>query len=331
MEPGFLDPIGRAWHRMVLLLFRPFRPGAWLVLGFAAFIGARHGGRYGFRWSLPGRDPDPFWEDWNWSPPDPALVVAIAVGAVVVIAIALVLAWVFARGAFVFLDDVLTSRAAIVRPWKEFRREGNSLFAWRLLFLAAGLALLAVLFPFFFPLVRSAVQGNDPEPLAWMLLFLGMAIALPIGLTMAFFSVLLEHFVVPLMWGHRIRGLDAWRRFLPLLGRHPLSFVLYALVLLGLLVATVVALLAFTLGTCCIGGCLLLIPYVGSVVSLPISVPLRALGPEFLAQFPEAMPPLPPAMPVQDLPPVPSGAAPRPAEPPSPPPIPPPAEPPATV
>jgi hypothetical protein len=37
--------------------------------------------------------------------------------------------------------------------------------------------------------------------------------------------------------------------------------------------------------TCCIGFLLMVTPYVGQVVLLPLHVAYRALGPEFLAQF----------------------------------------------
>ena len=38
-------------------------------------------------------------------------------------------------------------------------------------------------------------------------------------------------------------------------------------------------------GTCCIGVVLMIIPYIGNVVLLPVTVTSRGLGPEFLAQF----------------------------------------------
>ena len=33
-----------------------------------------------------------------------------------------------------FLDNVVHDRVEIARPWREYQKEGNSLFVWRLLF-----------------------------------------------------------------------------------------------------------------------------------------------------------------------------------------------------
>jgi hypothetical protein len=42
---------------------------------------------------------------------------------------------------------------------------------------------------------------------------------------------------------------------------------------------------ALGLATCCIGWLVLAIPYLGTVILLPVYVTARALGPEFLAQY----------------------------------------------
>jgi hypothetical protein len=34
--------------------------------------------------------------------------------------------WVASRGRFIFTDCLVKQRGAIVEPWREFRREGNS-------------------------------------------------------------------------------------------------------------------------------------------------------------------------------------------------------------
>ena len=54
-----------------------------------------------------------------------------------------------------------------------------------------------------------------------------------------------------------------------------------------LVLAVGVGLAIFVAGfaTCCVGFVLLSIPYLGSVILLPVSFTYRAFGPEFLAQF----------------------------------------------
>ncbi len=78
---------------------------------------------------------------------------------------------------------------------------------------------------------------------------------------------------------------DGWRRFMPLLRAHLGSFILYGLFLLLLLIGTAIALGLFSCATCCVGFCLLAIPYLGTVIALPIPYTFRGFGPEFLSQF----------------------------------------------
>ena len=50
----------------------------------------------------------------------------------VILILILVFMWIGARGRFIFTDCVVKNRAAIVAPWHEFRREGNSFFLFSL-------------------------------------------------------------------------------------------------------------------------------------------------------------------------------------------------------
>src|SRR6185503_4909157 len=60
-----------------------------------------------------------------------AVVIWIAICAVVAYVL---ITWISSRGRFIFLDNVARERAAIVEPWRRFKRIGNSLFVWRLVF-----------------------------------------------------------------------------------------------------------------------------------------------------------------------------------------------------
>jgi hypothetical protein len=301
MSIGYSVPLGRAWERMTLLLFKPFRPGVWLVLGFAAFLGAQRGAGLGFRGNPWVRDRvGDRWHDGaalDWlgeALHEPFWLVVLVTGGVVLLAVGLVLTWVFSRGAFVFLDDVLTARVRIVDPWKRFARQGDSLFLWRLLLAFLAVLVLGVVLLCWIPMLLALRRGESPGPDAWGPGIVGTVVAVPIFLALAVVQILLHQFVVPLMWAHGLRANDAWRRFLPVLRDHLGAFVVYVLLLIGLAIAALAAILVFGAATCCCGLCLLAVPYVGSVITLPITVTLRALGPEFLAQIEGLMPPLPP-------------------------------------
>jgi hypothetical protein len=81
------------------------------------------------------------------------------------------------------------------------------------------------------------------------------------------------------------RCLDGWREFSGLLRAHVGRFVLYLLFHLVLSMGIGLAVFIATIFTCCIAGCLLAIPYLGTVLFLPVLVFLRAYSLHYLAQF----------------------------------------------
>jgi hypothetical protein len=303
MTVSYLAPLQRAVARARSLLFSPFRLEMWLVLGFAAFLsewlsgGAVQGGGQRFGTHGHGFHPFGLLPALVWGP----LLVALVSGIIVV---AIVFLWLGSRGKFVFLDDVVHGRAAIVEPWNRFARLGNSLFLWKLGFGVLGGALMIG--------VVGATMGT--AVLSWLRFHERLAMAPPIiggialvsclGLLFVFIGLLLDNFVVPLMYRQGLNANAAWGRFLPLFREHLGQFILYALFLLVVWIVVFAAVVAVGFATCCIGFLLMLGPYIGQVVLLPVYVGFRYLGPEFLAQFgpefdvfaqPQAQPPAAPA------------------------------------
>jgi hypothetical protein len=105
-------------------------------------------------------------------------------------------------------------------------------------------------------------------------------------------------FVVPIMFLRGGRWLEAWKEFHGLLWEHPGQFVLYILFQIVLAMASGVITLGAILITCCIAGCLVVIPYIGTVVLLPVLVFKRSYSARFLAQFGPHYDVFPPAPPV---------------------------------
>ena len=101
--------------------------------------------------------------------------------------------------------------------------------------------------------------------------------------------MLLEHFVVPLMYRDRCTAVRKPGESFCHLHRAALGwFVLYALWLFVLgLGFGCVGCIVLGLGTCCIGFVLMAIPYIGAVILLPATVFFRCLGPDYLRQFGE--------------------------------------------
>jgi len=288
MDLSYVAPLQRAWQRVERMLFHPFQIRTWLVLGFAAFLAEYLSGgaqaRYGFRGHGHGA-PHAIGHWARTMLETPALMVAAVIAGAVALVLIIVLQWVSCRGKFVFLDGVVRGRAAIVEPWKRFGRLGDSLFTWTLLFcVTAGLVALLACLPFIASL-RSVWEEHEFH---WGILasFAGLiAILMPLVLVGAYTLLFLHHFVVPIMYRHGLTATAAWGRFLVLLREHLWGFIGYGVIVFMLWVAVTGLVLFAGLSTCCVGFVLLMLPYVGQVVLLPVLAGFRALGPEFLAQF----------------------------------------------
>src|SRR5438552_1428249 len=141
-------PFGEAFDLTNKILFQPFDLKKWLVIGFAAFLSGHLAG-VGFNFPSPFGNfqshrttPEvisPHFEQWK-----PWLVVAVVVLALFVFALVIALTRFKARGNFIFTDCVVRNRAAIVEPWREYRKEGNSYFLFQLAVMFAVLLSLFV-------------------------------------------------------------------------------------------------------------------------------------------------------------------------------------------
>jgi hypothetical protein len=100
-----------------------------------------------------------------------------------------------------------------------------------------------------------------------------------------FISTFLDGFVVPIMYKHRLTATKGWGRFLSLFGKYPFHFILFGLFMFVMIILFIIFVITAGLLTCCIGFLILIIPYISTVVTLPIWYWFRAFSVEFLAQF----------------------------------------------
>ena len=117
--------------------------------------------------------------------------------------------------------------------------------------------------------------------LSYAAMVFGVLVMICLGIVAAFVALLLEAFVIPIMYKYELKATEAWRYFLPWLKSRPLPFFLYGLfvLVLGLLFVVFFGLL------CVLTCCIVALPYVGTVILLPIWVTYRLFSLEFLAQF----------------------------------------------
>lgn len=291
MTIQFMEPLSRAWARMKTALFKPFDIHRWFVVGFNAFLAglmdAANGGG-GSRFSKEGN----FGEfihfpatAWSWLMDHPGWAIAILFGVLVAIAVVVVLTWVSSRGVFMFVDNVVRNSVEIAKPWREYQKEGNSLFVWRLLLGIASFAAFGLVLSYFF--VRGAAlydSGVSPILPIGFIIGLGLVV-LGLVLVWGYIVLFLKDFVAALMYRNRISCGEAWRLFLDVFRKYPFHFVGYGLIVFLLMIMFVIAVVFAGLATCCIGWILLAIPYISTVVTLPAWYAYRGFSLEFLAQF----------------------------------------------
>ncbi len=291
MGVEYVVPLERAVGRMKALLFRPFRLETWIVVGFAAFLArlleGGGGGTQGVRYVVgdhPGQEPGEGFERIREALAEPFWLLVAGAVLVLVLVLAVLFTWISSRAKFVFLDDVVRERAAIAEPWRRHARLGDSLFLWRLVFgicVLAGTLILVV--PFVAAVIAAGATGAPSLAIGTALLL--VPVVLLWAIAASYTAFFLENFVVPIMYRHGLPATRAWGKFLPLLRANFWRFVLVGLFVFVLFFGVVLALVVAGCATCCCGFLLIAIPYVGSVVLLPISAAYRAYGPEFLAQF----------------------------------------------
>lgn len=292
------EPLSRGWNRMKKALFHPFDIAKWFTIGFTAFLaGLLDGGNPGGSGS--GNLSDRYkhqrfdWEEfanypniaWEWLMTHPLWFTLIAIGIFFLIAISIVLIWLSSRGKFMFLDNVIHAKAEVVKPWHDYSRQGNSLFVWRLVYGFICFIIIMVSLGISVVVIYNLFTGNAEIPtkvFAIMGLILQFMILV---ILMSFISLFLNDFVVPIMYKHKISTSKAWFKFLPVLSSNLGHFIIYGLFIFVLTIIVIICVVIFGLLTCCIGFLFLIIPYIGSVVLLPISYTFRAFSLEFLGQF----------------------------------------------
>jgi hypothetical protein len=125
----------------------------------------------------------------------------------------------------------------------------------------------------------------DTYEVPW-LFFLKMGfLLLLIILVLSYIGLLLNEFIVAIMYKQRISATQAWSRFLNIHWSYLLQFFGFALLWLVFSVAAIILIVMAGLLTCCLGFLLLIIPYINAVALLPVSYTFRSFSLEFIAQF----------------------------------------------
>jgi hypothetical protein len=293
------EPVSPALERVKRMLFKPFDLGKWFTIGFCAWLaglgesgGSGGGGNFNSNFgqhhetNFAESFRQHFWQardyilnNLGWIIPLAALLVVIG------LALWLLFLWLNSRGKFMFLHCVALDKAEVVEPWNQFAFEGNSLFLFRLVLGLIGMVLLLPFLIIAIVMVLKMLLSGQFLPNAIIgavgcgLIFFGMVIVF------AIIQKLTADFVVPIMFLRRNRCLQAWKELGSLISGHVGIFILYFLfqIVLGMAIGIIVV--GAILITCCIAGCLMILPYIGTVLLLPVLVFKRSYSLYFLAQF----------------------------------------------
>ncbi|HBC86601.1 MAG TPA: hypothetical protein DCZ94_06580 [Lentisphaeria bacterium] len=306
-----------AWDRMETILFRPFEIGKWFLLGFSAWL-ACIGQGMGMNFNFPSI-PDTSSQAGSAAKGDTVnvvnqlfpsdmftgaflvLLIALLIAVIFIsLVIVLILLWVRSRGAFVFLHDLATGTTEVTRPWREFSRQGNSLFFFRIVCGLIMAAFLIILIALTALMVFHSIKAGNLDAMGIGGIVFGVTSLLLVILTVIFLELSIDNFIIPLMFRKRFPAWAALGEFISLVNMHPMAFARFFLMYLLLSICSAVAVAVFVFSTCCfccIGLILLSLPYIWAVVTLPILTFFRLYGVEFLGQFGEEYRIMPPARP----------------------------------
>ncbi|MEM1204377.1 MAG: hypothetical protein AAGN66_14185 [Acidobacteriota bacterium] len=311
-RPSAIAPISQAYDRMVEVLFRPFDLGKWLGLGLCAWlallgqgggstpsVGSNFENRVSTSTSVESttttaedlqRSLDEA-KDWL-AEHAPALWVAGGLAFALIATLLLIVTWLSSRGQMMFIDGVVRNRGEVVEPWSRLGPLANSLFGFRVI---VGLVALVVMTaPLALALMHvweEGFTGLGPETLLVPTVLLTFLFWLAAGMVFGLVALTVNDFVAPLMWLRRQSVVDAWRELRALLSANLGTFLVFLLVRILLSVTLGVVIVLATCLTCCVAA----LPYIGTVLLLPLHVFLRAYSLSFLGQFGRDYAPLAPA------------------------------------
>jgi len=240
------------------MLFRPFRLGTWLKIGFIGLLGggiARFGGgNFNFRGPLvspshppSGRIPgDPMAEIQRWLASIHvadylhAIVIALIIGT----AVALVFLYLFCRFRFVLFDAVITQQPAVGRGWRLYASQANRYFGFWLVFRLVnfGVIVLIIGIPLWHAYKNGAFSGDNS---LYILLEHLAAIALGAilaSIIFAIISTLMKDFIMPIMALDDLTLGDAWSALWRVVASEPGAWAGYLGMKLVLTIGAAIAL-----------------------------------------------------------------------------------------
>jgi len=299
----FTRAFDSAWERMHVILFRPFDFGKWCAIGLSAFLAGFLQGGNGFNSSFNTNNfnnnsfnkysggQTPKFDLHQFNSNLTHAISSMQVGLIVLVSLVIIalvfgfillLYWLGARGQFMFLDNIVRNRGAISWPWQYYARQANSLFGFYLLFLVISFAIflpiLIVAVVMCIPLFTQHRWPGAGEITGFVVLGLGY---LALAVVVSFILFVFREFGIPLMFRKGLLARPAFWESMNLIRQHAGSVVVFVLLRIAIFIGVAILSLIICCATCCIGA----LPYIGTVILLPVLVYVRCFTLDCLAQF----------------------------------------------
>lgn len=233
----------------------PFDFSRWVTLGFVAFLdqcGRGGGGSFNFPGPGGGGGGEDFSTAAEWFSAHVPLVVAIAgVVLALIVALAAAILWLNSRGVFMYLDNVVTGRAEVGRPWREHAEAARSYFAWSFgLSLVSLVGVLLILFAGVMVLAGPLRGGPFGVGAIAALVVLGVVFVLFI-VVVTVLSLALRDFAAPIQYRLGVSCGTAMGIVVTEVKAYPLAFFIYVLLKIVFSIALGLALVLAACVTCC--------------------------------------------------------------------------------
>jgi hypothetical protein len=178
------------------------------------------------------------------------------------------------------------NRGAISWPWHYYKRQANSLFGLYLIVLFISLVLVLPLIPIF---LAAAVGGSvfetilqrHPEGEVMVGLIALGVVYLALWVVIGFVLFVFREFGVPLMFRQGLLARPAFWASMNLIRQHPGSVVVFVLLRIAIFIGVAILSVIICCATCCIGA----LPYIGTVILLPVLIYVKCFTLDCLAQF----------------------------------------------
>jgi len=261
----FTEVINASIEWTTTVLFRPFRPKKWLVLGFVALLsgyltagGCHSSSLNDSRLNKPRQAQAAIVS--SATPQQAAVdktvsakqqfqekIQKVKKNRILLLFIILLLAgimaitmWLYSRFSFVFIEDIAKNDASIKAPFKKYKQAGNSLFVFYITMGVLSLAFLTVVvFACFLRLNSLGVFQEASAAGVKTIILACLPYALILFLSLIALSVIyliVRDFVQIAMLKDQIKFTQAWTKTIKILGSNKAVFIKYIFVKIGLLI-----------------------------------------------------------------------------------------------